>query len=101
MNIDWAALGTVFGVSLVATVALVGLFTLGIVGLSKQPEPAAQGGPAGSTGGPAGSTGGPAGSPGGPAGSAGGSLMLARVGAYVCFGLCAAAVAYGIYLIVA
>ncbi|MCX5139402.1 MULTISPECIES: hypothetical protein [unclassified Streptomyces] len=81
MNIDWAALGTVFGVSLVATVALVGLFTLGIVGLSKQPEPAAQGGSAG--------------------GSAGGSLMLARAGAYVCFGLCAAAVAYGIYLIVA
>lgn len=77
MNIDWAALGTVFGVSLVATVALVGLFTLGIVGLSKQPEPAAQGG------------------------SAGGSLVLARTGAYVCFGLCAAAVAYGIYLIVA
>ncbi|MBO0916345.1 hypothetical protein OG322_30085 [Streptomyces sp. NBC_01260] len=77
MNIDWAALGTVFGVSLVATVALVGLFTLGIVGLSKQPEPAAQGG------------------------QAGGSLMLARAGAYVCFGLCAAAVAYGIYMIVA
>lgn len=77
MNIDWAALGTVFGVSLVATVALVGLFTLGIVGLSRQPEPAAQGG------------------------RADGSLMLARAGAYVCFGLCAAAVAYGIYLIVA
>ncbi|MEV0782157.1 hypothetical protein AB0I52_04050 [Streptomyces sp. NPDC050423] len=76
MNIDWAALGTVFGVSLVATVALVGLFTLGIVGLSRQPEPA-QGG------------------------QAGGSLMLARAGAYVCFGLCAAAVAYGIYMIVA
>lgn len=81
MNIDWAALGTVFGVSLIATVALVGLFTLGIVGLSKQPEPAAQGESAG--------------------GPAGGSLMPARVGAYVCFGLCAAAVAYGIYLIVA
>ncbi|MEU8506326.1 hypothetical protein AB0C40_16710 [Streptomyces brevispora] len=77
MNIDWAALGTVFGVSLVATVALVTLFTLGIVGLSRQPEPAAQGG------------------------RGGGSLMLARAGAYVCFGLCAAAVAYGIYLIVA
>ncbi|THA61278.1 hypothetical protein E6P78_25345 [Streptomyces sp. A0958] len=77
MNIDWAALGTVFGVSLVTTVALVGLFTLGIVGLSKQPEPAAQGGRAGA------------------------SLRLARAGAYVCFGLCAAAVAYGIYLIVA
>lgn len=89
MNIDWTALGTVFGVSLAATVALVGLFTLGIVGLSKQPEPAAQGG---SAGGPAER------SAGGPAG---GSLMPARVGAYVCFGLCAAAVAYGIYLIVA
>ncbi|MEU0835046.1 hypothetical protein ACNPQM_31680 [Streptomyces sp. NPDC056231] len=77
MNIDWAALGSVFGVSLVVTVALVGLFTLGIVGLSKQPEPATQGG------------------------STGGSLVLARVGGYLCFGLCAAAVAYGIYLIVA
>ena len=32
MSIDWAALGQVFGVSLVATVALVGLFTVGIVG---------------------------------------------------------------------
>ncbi|MFE4954353.1 hypothetical protein ACFRCW_09645 [Streptomyces sp. NPDC056653] len=77
MNIDWAALGSVFGVSLVVTVALVGLFTLGIVGLSKQPELAAQGS---STSGP---------------------LVLARTGAYLCFGLCAAAVAYGIYLIVA
>ncbi|MFE6661991.1 hypothetical protein ACFVFH_00300 [Streptomyces sp. NPDC057697] len=76
MNIDWAALGSVFGVSLVVTVALVGLFTLGIVGLSKQPEPAAQGG-------------------------SGSSLLLARAGAYVCFALCAAAVTYGIYLIVA
>ena len=36
MNIDWAALGSVFGVSLVVTVALVGLFTLGIVGLSRR-----------------------------------------------------------------
>ncbi|MBW1603653.1 hypothetical protein JJV70_16375 [Streptomyces sp. JJ66] len=32
MDIDWAALGQVFGVSLLATVALVGVFTLGIVG---------------------------------------------------------------------
>ena len=47
MNIDWAALGSVFGVSLVVTVALVGLFTLGIVGLSKQERAAAQGGSAG------------------------------------------------------
>ena len=76
MEIDWAALGSVFGVSLVVTVALVGVFTLGIVGLARQPEPAAQGG-------------------------AGGSRLLARAGAYVCFALCAAAVGYGIYLIVA
>ncbi|MFE0775743.1 hypothetical protein [Streptomyces sp. NPDC058861] len=72
MKIDWAALGSVFGVSLVATVALVGLFSLGIVGLAKQEEAAARGG----------------------------SAALARTGAYACFGLCLAAVAYGIYLIV-
>ncbi|MFF9352608.1 hypothetical protein [Streptomyces sp. NPDC014734] len=76
MKIDWAALASVFGVSLVVTVALVGLFTLGIVGLAKQPGPAARGG-------------------------SGGSRLPARAGAYVCFALCAAAVAYGIFLIVA
>lgn len=73
MKIDWAALGSVFGVSLVATVALVGLFTLGVVALGKQEQAA----------------------------STGGSATLARTGAYACFALCAAAVAYGIYLIVA
>jgi hypothetical protein len=36
VNIDWAAFGTVFGATVVATVGLVGLFTLGIVGVSKQ-----------------------------------------------------------------
>ncbi|WP_405890866.1 hypothetical protein OG427_29925 [Streptomyces sp. NBC_00133] len=71
MKIDWAALGSVFGVSLVATVTLVGLFTLGVVGLTKQES------------------------------AAGGSAVLARTGAYACFALCAAAVSYGIYLIVA
>jgi hypothetical protein len=35
MHIDWQALSSVFGVSLVATISLVGLFTLGIVGLGK------------------------------------------------------------------
>ncbi|MER5969946.1 hypothetical protein ABT112_09440 [Streptomyces sp. NPDC002055] len=78
MNIDWAALGQVFGVSLVATVALVGLFTLGIVGTSRrtrtQPDGTATVTAPGS---------------------------LARTGAYVCYGLCLAAVAYGINLIVA
>ncbi len=75
MKIDWAALASVFGVSLVVTVALVGLFTLGIVALS---EPSAGGNSA-----------------------AGGSVALARTGAYACFALCVAAVWYGIYLIVA
>ncbi|MFD0268475.1 hypothetical protein ACFVGY_18165 [Streptomyces sp. NPDC127106] len=72
MKIDWAALGSVFGVSLSATVALVALFTLGLVGLSKHEAAAEQGGAA----------------------------TLARSGAYACFAVVAAAVAYGIYLIV-
>jgi hypothetical protein len=73
MKIDWAALGSVFGVSLVVTVALVGLFTLGITGLSRRERAVAQGG----------------------------SAALAVTSAYVCFAACAAAVGYGIYLIVA
>ena len=73
MHIDWAALGSVFGVSLVATVALVAVFTLGIVGLSRRERATAQGD----------------------------SATLALTGAYACFAACAAAVAYGIYLIVA
>ncbi|MEW2395060.1 hypothetical protein [Streptomyces sp. NPDC046862] len=73
MHIDWAALGSVFGVSLVVTVALVGLFTLGIVGLSKRETATASGD----------------------------SAALATTAAYACFAACAAAVAYGIYLIVA
>ncbi|WP_327363107.1 hypothetical protein [Streptomyces sp. NBC_01296] len=72
MKIDWAALGSVFGVSLSATVTLVALFTLGLVGLSKHETATEQGGTA----------------------------TLARSGAYACFALVAAAVAYGIYLIV-
>ena len=73
MKIDCAALGSVFGVSLVITVALVGLFTLGITGLSRRERAVAEGGTAG----------------------------LAVTGAYACFAACAAAVGYGIYLIVA
>ncbi|AWT42339.1 MULTISPECIES: hypothetical protein [Streptomyces] len=73
MKIDWAALGSVFGVSLVVTVGLVALFTLGIMGLSRRERATAQGG----------------------------SAALAVTGAYVCFAACAAAVAYGINLIVA
>lgn len=73
MEIDWATLGSVFGVSLVVTVALVALFTLGVAGLSRHERAAARGG----------------------------SDALAVSGAYVCFAACAAAVAYGIYLIMA
>ena len=73
MQIDWEALGSVFGVSLVVTVGLVALFTLGIMGLSRQERATAHGG----------------------------SAALAVTGAYACFAACAAAVAYGIYLIVA
>ncbi|MEU3045173.1 hypothetical protein ABZ705_01380 [Streptomyces sp. NPDC006984] len=70
MKIDWVALGSVFGVSLVATVALVALFTLGIIGLTKQES------------------------------AEGSGAALARTGAYACFALCVAAVSFGIYLIV-
>ncbi|MEU3281240.1 hypothetical protein [Streptomyces antibioticus] len=73
MKIDWAALGSVFGVSLVVTVALVGLFTLGVMALSHRERATAQGG----------------------------SATLALTGAYACFAACTAAVAYGISLIVA
>ncbi|MCZ4121114.1 hypothetical protein [Streptomyces sp. H39-S7] len=80
MQIDWQALGTVLGVTLAVTIGLVGVFTLGIVGLAKRESaPSAEGGVAVS----------------------GGSAALTRTGAYACFALCAAAVAYGIYLIVA
>ncbi|MFJ6567321.1 hypothetical protein ACIQNU_07855 [Streptomyces sp. NPDC091292] len=94
MKIDWAALGSVFGVSLVVTVALVGLFTLGIVGLSQRsPAPAAGGEAAAAD----------ATTPQGTAarGGAGSGGAMALVGAYTCFALCVAAVGYGIYLIVA
>ncbi|MBD3005900.1 MULTISPECIES: hypothetical protein [unclassified Streptomyces] len=83
MNIDWAALGQVFGVSLAVTVGMVGVFTLGIVGTSRKATPE-QGGTAATV----------------PGGAVDGS-PLARTGAYACFAVCAAVVAYGIYLIVA
>ncbi|MGP3943520.1 hypothetical protein [Streptomyces sp. 6N106] len=89
MSIDWAALGQVFGVSLVVTVGMVGVFTLGILGTSRKAAP--------EQGGAAAASGGAAAVPGGAAGAS----ALARAGAYTCFALCAAAVAYGIYLIVA
>ncbi|MFK0295871.1 hypothetical protein ACIQU6_36110 [Streptomyces sp. NPDC090442] len=77
MHIDWAALGQVFGVTLVVTVGIVGLFTVGIVGTSR--KPAADG----------------------DAVAAAAPGVGSRAGALAAFALCALAVAYGIYLIVA
>lgn len=71
MKIDWAALGSVFGVSLVVTVGLVALFTLGIAGLARREAASARGE----------------------------SALAATAGAWACFALCAAAVAYGMTLI--
>ncbi len=68
MSIDWHALWNVLAVTLIATVGLVGVFTLGILGLSRR--------------------------------DGGGTAALSRTGAYVCFAACAAAVAYGITIIV-
>lgn len=77
MNIDWSALGTVFGVSVAVTVGLVGLFTLGIIGLAPRHTAAQH-----------------------PAADRGSAVLLARTGGYACFALCAAAVAYGIHLVI-
>lgn len=82
MSIDWAGLGQVFGVSLAVTVGFVGVFTLGIVGLSRKPQQAEAGRETAAA---------PAGAGFGPA----------RAAAYACFALCAATVVYGINLIVA
>jgi hypothetical protein len=73
MNIDWAALGTVFGVALGAVVIIASLFGFGVVGLSNRAE----------------------------AREAGGSGAGALTGAVICFAMCVAVVGYGIYLIVA
>lgn len=70
MNIEWASLGQVFGVTLVATIGLVGVFTLGIVGHSARD-------------------------------TNGAPSALGRAGAFTCYALCLAAVAYGIYIIAA
>jgi hypothetical protein len=88
MSIDWAALGQVFGVSLVVTVGFVGVFTLGILGASRKPRQAGTDTAATASAATASA----------PAGTA---FSPARAGAYVCFALCAATVAYGINLIVA
>ncbi|MEU5637553.1 hypothetical protein ACIA8I_29085 [Streptomyces rishiriensis] len=73
MSIDWTALGQVTAVSVGVTVAVVAVFTLGVLGLAR-----VEGGRA---------------EPAGPS-------VAGRAQAALCFLACAAVVAYGIYLIV-
>jgi hypothetical protein len=75
MHVDWSALGRVAAVSLGVTVAVVVVFTFGVLGLSR--ADAARDAADDGTGGAAG-----------------------RAQAGLCFLACAAVVAYGIYLIV-
>ncbi|KUJ68937.1 hypothetical protein ACZ90_15925 [Streptomyces albus subsp. albus] len=83
MDIDWNALGQVFGTTLLFTIALVGVFTLGILGTARRSGQQPGGEAAGTA-----------------VATAGGASAAVRAGAYLCFALCAAAVGYGIYIIV-
>lgn len=71
MFVNWADLGKVFGATVGAGVVLMTLFSLGIVGLSRQAT----------------------------AKESGGAGTGPYVGAIVCFALCIAIVGYGIFLI--
>ncbi|WP_405720010.1 hypothetical protein OG607_06745 [Streptomyces sp. NBC_01537] len=71
MSLDWSALGQVTVVSIGATVAVVVIFTLGVLALSRREDSTDTGG---------------------------GTAALAGAGA--CFLVCAAAVLYGLYLII-
>ncbi|MGW6735968.1 hypothetical protein [Streptomyces sp. NPDC055013] len=73
MSLDWTALGQVAAVSLAVTVAVVGVFALGVLGLARHEGAREEGG-----------------------GTSAPSLAQAGL----CFVACAAVVVYGIYLIV-
>ncbi|MEV0677797.1 hypothetical protein AB0I60_14880 [Actinosynnema sp. NPDC050436] len=73
MKVDWAALGTVFGVSLGVVLGLVVLFSAGLRALSVRED----------------------------ARERGGSAALPTVAASTCLVACVAVVLFGIYLIVA
>ncbi|MBL1085433.1 hypothetical protein JK359_26290 [Streptomyces actinomycinicus] len=70
MHVDWSALGQVAAVSLGVTLAVVVVFTLGVLGLSRAE------------------------------GSGTGGSAVGRAQAALCFLACAAVVGYGIWLIV-
>ncbi|WP_231712535.1 MULTISPECIES: hypothetical protein [unclassified Arthrobacter] len=75
MSINWVAYLIVAGITLLATLVVVGLYSTGVrlyaVASDRNPGPEATD-----------------------------RLMLVKVGAYACFTVCAAAVLFGIYLIV-
>jgi hypothetical protein len=73
MKIDWAALGSTFGVSVGISLAVVAAFCLGISALSQRETALADG--------------------------SAGRGTAALGGAVLCFALCAAAVGYGLYVI--
>lgn len=79
MHIKWNALAQTAGVSFGVTVAVVSVFALGILALSRREAAATA----------------RAEQP----GAGGGSGRLALAGAYACFAVCAAAVLYGLSLI--
>ncbi|MGW3072718.1 hypothetical protein [Kitasatospora sp. NPDC001132] len=81
MHIKWNALAQTAGVSFGITVAVVTVFALGILALSRREAAVSA-----------------ARESGGAAGAAGGG-KLALTGAYVCFALCGGAVLYGLSLI--
>ncbi|MFD7902661.1 hypothetical protein ACFV4F_37995 [Kitasatospora sp. NPDC059722] len=85
MHIKWNALAQTAGISFGVTVAVVTVFALGILALSRREAAltAREDGTAQA----------------GTAQAAGGRLALA--GAYACFAVCAAAVVYGLVLIAA
>ncbi|MFF2612740.1 hypothetical protein [Kitasatospora sp. NPDC058046] len=80
MHIKWNALAQTAGLSFGITVAVVAVFALGILALSRREAAVSA-----------------AGTGEGAAGAAGGRLALA--GAYVCFALCGGVVLYGLSLI--
>ncbi|HJD80387.1 hypothetical protein ACIGXI_04000 [Kitasatospora aureofaciens] len=81
MHIKWNALAQTAGISFGVTVAVVAVFALGILALSRRE--AALGARQAADG------------------QASGGRPALLAGAYVCFALCAAAVAYGLVLIAA
>ncbi|MFM9446359.1 hypothetical protein [Streptomyces acidiscabies] len=74
MHLNWSALGQVAVVSLGVTVAVVVVFSLGVLGLARGPQEGTA--------------------------TDGAPTLAGRAQAGLCFLACAAVVAYGIYLIV-